>query len=80
MARIEGVDPSRTSFAIRQVFNKTRKLLGRVLTPQKIKARVPRVFWVDVAMEWLLGQKAAVPHRQRSLLLIRTAARVGCPF
>jgi hypothetical protein len=80
MARIEGVDPSRTSFAMRQVFNKTRQMLGRVLTPQMIKARVPRVFWVDVAMEWLLGQKATVPHRQRSLLLIRTAARVGCPF
>lgn len=80
MARIDGLDPSRTSFSMRQVFNKTRKMLGRVLTPQTIKARVPRVFWVDVAMEWLLGQKAAIPQRQRSLLMLRTAARVGCPF
>lgn len=80
MARVEGVDPQRTSFLMRRVFHKVRKALGRDLTPQKIKARVPRLFWLDVAMEWLLGQRAAVPLRLRSLLLLRTAVRVGCPF
>lgn len=80
MARIEGVDPKETSFLMRQVFNKVRKMLGRDLTPQKIHARVPRVFWFDVLGEWLLGQKAAVPHRQQMLLTLRTAVRVGCPF
>jgi hypothetical protein len=65
---------------MRQVFKKIRKILGRDLTPQKIVARVPRVFWVDAFGEWLLGQKAAVPHRQQMLLTLRTAVRVGCPF
>lgn len=45
MARVEGVDPKQTSFLMRQVFKKVRKMLGRDLTPQKITARVPRVFW-----------------------------------
>jgi len=80
MARMEGVDPKQTSFAMRQVFNKVRKMLGRDLTPQKIAARVPRVFWLGALAEWLLGQKAAVPQRLRMLLTIRTASRVGCPF
>lgn len=80
MVRVEGVDPKQTSFFMRQVFKKVRKMLGRDLTPQKIGARVPRVFWVNVLMEWLLGQKAAVPQRQRALILLRTAVRVGCPF
>ena len=80
MARAEGVDPRNTSFPMRQVFKKIHKILGRDLTPQKIAARVPRVFWVGVLTEWLLGQKAAVPQRQRMLLTIRTATRVGCPF
>lgn len=80
MARVTGIDPEQTSFLMRQVFKKVRKLLGRDLTPQKIQARVPRVFWVGVLTEWLLGQKAAVPQRQRSLLTLRTAVRVGCPF
>jgi hypothetical protein len=80
MARIEGVDPKRTSFLIRQVFKKVRKMLGRDLTPHKITARVPREFWINVLAEWLLGQKAKVPQRQRMLLALRTAERVGCPF
>jgi len=80
MARIEGVDPKQTSFLMRQVFKKVRKVLGRDLTPQKIQARVPRLFWFSALGEWLLGQKAQIPLRQRSLVMLRTAARVGCPF
>ena len=80
MERVEGVDPKQTSFLMRQVFKKVRKVLGRDLTPQKIQARVPRVFWVNILTEWLLGQKAKVPQRLRSILLLRTAVRVGCPF
>ena len=80
MARIQGADPQQTSFFMRQVFKKVRKVLGRDLTPQKISARVPRVFWVNALTEWLLGQRAGVPQRLRSLVLLRTAVRVGCPF
>ena len=80
MARVEGIDPRQASFPMRQVFKKVRKMLGRDLTPQKIAARVPRVFWINVLAEWLLGQKATVPQRQRMLLTLRTAVRVGCPF
>ena len=80
MARIEGVDPSRTSLLMRQVFKKVRKILGRDLTPQKITARVPRVFWSYTLAELFLGQKAKIPQRLRSLVLLRTAVRVGCPF
>jgi len=80
MARVQGVDPKQTSFLMRQVFKKVRKMLGRDLTPQKIAARLPRVCWVGALGERLLGQKAAVPQRQRMLLTLRTATRVGCPF
>jgi len=80
MARVEGVDPQKTSFLMRHVFKKLRQLLGRDLTPLKIEARVPRVFWVSILTDWLLGNVAKVPLRLRSLVLLRTAARVGCPF
>lgn len=39
MARVEGIDPRQTSFLMRQVFKKVRKMLGRDLTPQKLVAR-----------------------------------------
>ncbi len=80
MARVEGLDPKETSLLMRQVFKKVRKLLGKDLTPQKIQARVPRVFWASTIMELLFGQKAKVPLRLRSIVQLRTAARVGCAF
>ena len=80
MARIQGIDPQNAPFFMRQVFNKVRKMLGRDLTPQKISARVPRLFWFSVLGEWLLGQRARVPARLRALVSLRTAVRVGCPF
>src|SRR5215469_7324449 len=52
---VERSDPRQTSFPMRQVFKKVRKILGRDLTPQKIAARVPHVFCIA---EWRLGQKA----------------------
>jgi len=80
MAGVEGAEPKQTSFLMRQVFRKVRKMLGRDLTPQKIQARVPRLFWFNVLGQWLLGDKAKVPARLRALVTLRTAVRVGCPF
>ena len=80
MARLEGAEPKQMSFLMRQVFRKVRKMLGRDLTPQKIQARVPRLFWFNVLGQWLLGDKAKVPARLRALVTLRTAVRVGCPF
>lgn len=80
MARVQGIDPRKTSLPMRFVFRQVRARLGKDLTPQKIVARVPRVFWVNALAEWLLGRKAQVPLRQRSIVQLRTAARVGCPF
>jgi len=80
MARMEGIDPRNGSFFMRQVFRQVRKVFGKNLTPQLISARVPRVFWVNIATEFLFGMKAKVALRQRSIVQLRTAARVGCPF
>ena len=80
MARVQGIDSAKASFFMRQVFRQVRKVFGKDLTPQLISARVPRVFWVNVLTEYLFGMKAKVPLRQRSIVQLRTAARVGCPF
>ena len=61
MARLEGIDPKKASFPMRFVFGKVRRVFGKELTPQKISARVPRVFWLNIISELLLGQKAKVP-------------------
>lgn len=80
MARIAGIEEKQAPWLIRMVMGKVRKMMGKDLTPMKIQARVPRVFWVNFLTELLLGQRARVPLRLRTLIQIRTAARVGCPF
>jgi hypothetical protein len=80
MARIQGMDERKAGFFIRRVFRMVRKRVGKDLTPMKLQARVPRVFWVNFLTELLLGEWAKVPRRWRALVQIRTAARVGCPF
>jgi hypothetical protein len=80
MPRITGLEPRETSFLMRQVFSRVQKVLGKNLTPHKIQARVPRVFWVGIITEILLGQKAGVSRRHRSIVQLRAASRVGCPF
>jgi hypothetical protein len=61
MARVDGVDPQQTSFLMRQVFKKVRKKLGRDLTPQKITARVPRVFGLSTSPSGCLVRKPKSP-------------------
>jgi len=80
MARIAGIDPRKTSFLMRQVFQQIRTVFNKDLTPYQIQARVPRVFWISIITEMLLGQRARVSRRHRSIVQLRTAARVGCPF
>jgi hypothetical protein len=80
MPRISGLEPRETSFLMRQVFARIRKILGKDPTPYKIQARVPRAFWISIITEMLLGQKAGVSRRHRSIVQLRAASRVGCPF
>jgi hypothetical protein len=80
MARIAGIEAKQAPLFIRFVMSKVRRLVGKDLTPMKIQARVPRVFWVNIFTELLLGEKARVPKRWRAVVQTRTAARVGCPF
>lgn len=80
MPRIIGLAPRDTSFLMRQVFARIRKILGKDLTPYKIQARVPRVFWASIFTEMMLGEKGRVSKRHRSIVQLRSASRVGCPF
>ena len=45
MARLQGIERKQAPFFIRMVMGKVRKMLGKDLSPMKIQARVPRVFW-----------------------------------
>ena len=80
MPRIAGIDPKKAPFLIRRALAYGKKLFGKELTPAKIQARVPKVFWGSVLLEMTIGKSRGITPRQRSLVQLRAAALVGCPF
>jgi len=80
MARIQGIDPKKASFLIRRALAYGKKLFGKDLTPSKISARVPKVFWGAALLEMTIAKSSGISQRQRALVQLRTSALVGCPF
>jgi hypothetical protein len=80
MARIQGIDPAKAPFFIRRALAFGRKLFGKDLTPSKISARVPKVFWGAALLEMTISKSSGITPRQRALVQLRTSAMVGCPF
>jgi hypothetical protein len=80
MARIQGLNPHKAPFLIRRAFAYGKKLFGKDLTPSKISARVPKVFWGAALLEITIAKSTGIIARQRSIVQLRTAALVGCPF
>jgi len=78
MARIRGAEPR--GWYTRLIYRLVRKMLGRVPEPVRIAAHNKHVFRGHVAME-RAGQKArSLPEELKSLVSLRVATRVGCPF
>jgi hypothetical protein len=80
MARIQGIDPKQAPFLIRRALAYAKNLFGKELTPAKIQARVPRVFWGSALLEMTVGKTRGISDRMRALVQLRTSALVGCPF
>ena len=80
MGRIEGVNPRKAPFLVRRALAYAKKLFGKELTPAKIQARVPKVFWGAALLEMTVGKTRGISERQRALVQLRTSALVGCPF
>jgi hypothetical protein len=79
MARIQGVERAPSFFAA-AVFWFARRRLRRVPEPLRIQARHAKVFGGVVRMELALDKARLLPAALKTLVSIRTALRIGCPF
>jgi hypothetical protein len=79
MARLEGVQRAPSLFAA-AVFRFARRRLRNVPEPLRIQARHPRVFGGVVRMELALDKARALPATLKTLVSIRVAMLIGCPF
>ena len=79
MARITGLERQQAPWHLRWMYRVMRKMFGKDLTPVKLQMKVPGVVWAGILVEAAL-RKRRVSLRLTQLAIIRTAARVGCPF
>lgn len=80
MDRIVPIETAKAPWLMRLVFGRVRKMFGQDLLPARVRARVPRVFWASFWLDALLYKTRHIAPRQQSLVQLRTATRVGCPF
>jgi hypothetical protein len=80
MARIPGVEKQQAGWFIRFAYRAIEKKIRRVVLPLKIAAHHPRLFRAVLSME--RGQAAAqtVPADLKTLVQVKAAMLVGCPF
>ena len=79
MARLQGVKRAPSLFAA-AVFWFARRRLRKVPEPLRIQAGHPKVFGGVVRMELALDKSRRLPAALKSLVSIRTALLIGCPF
>ena len=80
MARISGLEKNHAPWHLRWFYGVMRKMFGKDLTPAKIQMRLPGMVWGGIAMQKALDKRRSVSLRYSQLGVIRTAARIGCPF
>ncbi len=79
MARIQGVTRAPSLFAA-CVFWFARRRLRKVPEPVRIQARHRQVFGGVVRMELALDKARRLPATLKTLVSLRAAMLVGCPF
>ncbi len=78
MARLAGVE-RKPSLLVRFVFFLTRRRLGHVLRPMRIRALRPGLLFAGSAMD-LASEPKTVPGSVAKLAQVQVAMRIGCPF
>jgi hypothetical protein len=80
MPRVRGLERNEAPLSLRWAYGYVRKLFGKELTPVKVTARVPAVFWASSLVDTILRRSRRVDERLKALAEMRAASRVGCPF
>ncbi len=79
MARIRGVEQGGSLLA-RAAFWMTRRKVGKVIRPVRVHALHTRLLTGYGQMEMAQEKARRLPAALKSLVHVRVAMRIGCPF
>ena len=78
--RIKGIDPENAPESVKPVFQKSLDLFGRVITPNLVMAHRPEILLATAKLGQAIGASTVVEGRLKTLVSVRAAQLVGCPF
>jgi alkylhydroperoxidase family enzyme len=78
--RIEPLNNSQLYWSVRPLFYLMKRMFGRELTPYRVMAYRPKVIWAASLLTQALSSSKPVSPKLKSLMSIRAAQMVGCPF
>ncbi len=80
MARIEGREAPGFSLFRQLVYWQCKRVFGRVPSSVELTAHHPQVFKGAMGMERACMGAKSLPKRLKTLVQLRVAARINCPF
>jgi len=78
--RINGIDSLNAPESVRPVFERSLDFFGRVITPNLVMAHRPEILLAHAKLGQAISASTVVEDRLKTLVSVRAAQMVGCPF
>lgn len=78
--RIKGIDPDNAPESVQPVFKWSLAVLGRVITPNRVLAHRPEILLAMAKLGQVMSASTVVEGRLKTMVSVRAAQMIGCPF
>jgi hypothetical protein len=78
--RLSNLEGKEVPFLARPVYWISKRIVGKVVTPIKVKARRPGILWTDNFLGVAIDRSGKLPKRLHTIVQLRAAQIVECPF
>lgn len=78
--RINGIDPDHAPESVQPIFQGSRDFFGRVITPNLIMAHRPEILRAHAQIGQAISASTVVEGRLKTIVSVRAAQMIGCPF
>ena len=78
--RITGIVPQNAPVSVQPVFPVSLNFFGRVITPSLVMAHRPEILLAHAKLGQAISASTVVEGRLKTMVSVRAAQMVGCPF
>jgi hypothetical protein len=78
--RLNGIDPDNAPESVQPIFRGSLDFFGRVITPSLVMAHRPEILLAHAKLGQAISASTVVEGRLKTMVSVRAAQMVGCPF